>query len=221
MIREDLLQTHSRLLRMRLLLLFMSYSKHRCDWSWLSAAAIGLSVLSFLKGFHAEADRARLDAFLDIAYSKEYISDGIVAQDGRQASALWRLREDVSVAVSTRGHTFKYDLSFPLPSMYDLVGVVRQRLSDAGLSAETTGVVPVGYGHLGDCNLHLNVSTRGKGREGAALRETVLVGQSRALHVCVYVYVRDVRGFLRGGQRIKSIRKHFCRFSRPIPLIFH
>ena len=48
---------------------------------------------------------------------------------------------------------YKYDLSMPVAEMYSLVEETRQRL--AGLLVEV-----VGYGHLGDGNLHLNISTK-------------------------------------------------------------
>jgi len=47
---------------------------------------------------------------------------------------------------------FKYDLSIPLPHMYALVAAMRTR------TADLPGVRVVGYGHVGDSNLHLNVS---------------------------------------------------------------
>jgi D-2-hydroxyglutarate dehydrogenase len=50
------------------------------------------------------------------------------------------------------GPIFKYDLSIPLPHMYALVEEMRARM--AGIP----GVRVVGYGHVGDSNLHLNVS---------------------------------------------------------------
>ena len=46
---------------------------------------------------------------------------------------------------------YKYDLSIPVAEMYALVEETRQRM--AHLPVEV-----VGYGHLGDGNLHLNVS---------------------------------------------------------------
>lgn len=48
------------------------------------------------------------------------------------------------------GAVYKYDLSLPVEKMYDLVEKMRQRLG------ETAKVI--GYGHLGDGNLHLNIS---------------------------------------------------------------
>ena len=51
---------------------------------------------------------------------------------------------------------YKYDLSLPVERMYGLVEEVRERLA-RGLPGRTD-VLAVGYGHVGDGNLHLNVS---------------------------------------------------------------
>lgn len=51
------------------------------------------------------------------------------------------------------GATYKYDLSMPTHKMYELVELVRQRVQ------HFPDVVVVGYGHVGDGNLHLNVSS--------------------------------------------------------------
>ena len=53
--------------------------------------------------------------------------------------------------MSPAGATYKYDLSLPPPKLYELVEVMRQRLSHREVRV-------VGYGHLGDSNLHLNIS---------------------------------------------------------------
>ena len=50
------------------------------------------------------------------------------------------------------GPVYKYDLSLPSPHLYELVEVMRQRLR------HHPGVEVVGYGHMGDGNLHLNIS---------------------------------------------------------------
>lgn len=50
------------------------------------------------------------------------------------------------------GPVYKYDLSLPLPAMYQLVREVRRKLKDL------QDIEVVSYGHLGDGNLHLNIS---------------------------------------------------------------
>jgi D-2-hydroxyglutarate dehydrogenase len=48
---------------------------------------------------------------------------------------------------------WQYDLSLPVDKLYDLVEVVKGRCSKEALCT-------VGYGHIGDGNLHLNVVGR-------------------------------------------------------------
>jgi D-2-hydroxyglutarate dehydrogenase len=50
------------------------------------------------------------------------------------------------------GAVYKYDLSMPVQDMYRLVEDMRQRLADH------PDILVVGYGHVGDGNLHLNIS---------------------------------------------------------------
>lgn len=125
-------------------------------------ASPALYVVIETAGSVAAHDEEKLHAFLEAATAEGLVQDGVVAQDSKQAAALWRLREDASVAVGQRGHVYKYDLSFPLPRMYDLVDVMRLRLHAWEASH---GVQVVGYGHLGDGNVHLNISTPNRGQD--------------------------------------------------------
>lgn len=73
---------------------------------------------------------------------------------------LFRRRKGVS-GLPAAGPVYKYDLSLPVGKMYELVEETRARV--AGLTCRVFG-----YGHLGDGNLHLNVSTP---RYDAAIQE--------------------------------------------------
>lgn len=79
------------------------------------------------------------------------VSDGVLAQDINQLSSIWHIREGIPEALMKAGAVFKYDLSLPLEKMYDLVLDMRVRLDPS--------VDVVAYGHLGDGNLHLNISS--------------------------------------------------------------
>ncbi|KAG6394579.1 hypothetical protein SASPL_145168 [Salvia splendens] len=97
-------------------------------------------------------DKEKLEAFLAQAIESGLLTDGVVAQDINQASSFWRIREGVPEALLKAGATYKYDLSLPPEKMYNLVEEMRQRLG--------TAANVVAYGHLGDGNLHLNISTK-------------------------------------------------------------
>lgn len=49
------------------------------------------------------------------------------------------------------GAVYKYDLSLPPNDMYRLVEEMRSRMKHLPVTV-------VGYGHMGDSNLHLNIS---------------------------------------------------------------
>ncbi|KAH7667103.1 D-2-hydroxyglutarate dehydrogenase protein [Dioscorea alata] len=96
-------------------------------------------------------DRAKLETFLVNSMEGGLISDGVIAQDINQASSFWRIREGITEALMKAGAVYKYDLSLPVEKLYDIVVEMQLRL---GSSAKVCG-----YGHLGDGNLHLNIST--------------------------------------------------------------
>ena len=109
----------------------------------------------------------RLSAFAAAAKRRGLITAFAVGANETHASRLWNLRERVSLALKHAGATYKYDLSLPTESMYDLVDALRARLAGRAARAadEAKGgfdfstVSVLGYGHLGDGNLHLNVSS--------------------------------------------------------------
>lgn len=68
---------------------------------------------------------------------------------------LWNLRENIPEACSKEGAVYKYDLSIPLGDLYDIVEELRQRLKGHPLVKEV-----LGYGHIGDGNLHLNIAAK-------------------------------------------------------------
>lgn len=57
----------------------------------------------------------------------------------------------ISICCSA-GPVYKYDLSLPLSELYSIVEKMRERLKDHGEA------VVVAYGHMGDGNVHVNVS---------------------------------------------------------------
>ncbi|KAJ4822994.1 D-2-hydroxyglutarate dehydrogenase, mitochondrial [Turnera subulata] len=107
-------------------------------------------VLIETTGSDESSDKEKLEAFLIRSMESSLISDGVLAQDINQASSFWRIRESAPEALARAGAVYKYDLSLPVEKMYNLVEEMRVKL---GQSAYV-----VAYGHLGDGNLHLNIS---------------------------------------------------------------
>lgn len=90
------------------------------------------------------------------------VLDGVLAQDSSQFASLWTLREGIPEACGKTGSVYKYDVSIPVGDMYSVCEKVRRRLQDKGLlkgDGSNDGSIRacVGYGHMGDGNIHLNI----------------------------------------------------------------
>ncbi|MGH6610948.1 MAG: FAD-binding oxidoreductase [Burkholderiaceae bacterium] len=97
--------------------------------------------------------RAMLQTLAEHALQQQLISDAVVAQSNAQSRSLWTLRELISEAQAREGWNIKHDISVPISSIARFVDE-----TDALLQQRVPGVQMVTFGHLGDGNLHYNVS---------------------------------------------------------------
>jgi FAD/FMN-containing dehydrogenase len=104
----------------------------------------------------AETDRAldeTLETILGEAVDAGLASDAAIAGSPAQRSALWALREGISEAQKVEGATLKHDVTLPIARLADWVLEIGPTMT-----AILDGVRPVTYGHVGDGNLHYNLS---------------------------------------------------------------
>ncbi|KYQ89289.1 putative actin interacting protein [Tieghemostelium lacteum] len=108
-------------------------------------------ILLETSGFNETHDQEKLNEFLEYIMEQGLTVDGTVATDSKNQSTIWKFRETITESLGKEGAVYKYDLSLPIDQFYELVEVMRLRL---GSKANV-----VGFGHVGDANLHLNIST--------------------------------------------------------------
>jgi FAD/FMN-containing dehydrogenase len=75
--------------------------------------------------------------------------DGVIAQDESQKKKMWEIRETIQEGASREGIVLSYDISLPLQHFYEVVEESRKKVGDLAKV--------IGYGHIGDYNLHLNI----------------------------------------------------------------
>lgn len=97
--------------------------------------------------------REALEATLAGCLDDGLIDDAVVATGGAQAEALWFLRENIPEAQTREGASIKHDVSLPVSE----VPAFLARARDA-VEAALPGVRVCAFGHLGDGNLHYNLS---------------------------------------------------------------
>ena len=162
-------------------------------------------------GSNSEHDNEKLEKFLEDVMEKEIVLDGVVAQDETQIKALWSWREGVPEAIGGFGGAYKYDVSIPLAEMYTLVEDTRVRMEEAGLIGDTDSHPVkdvVGYGHMGDSNLHLNVSVR---RYDKAVEA--------ALEPFVYEWIEKRSGSISAEHGLGLAKKKYIGYSRSETMI--
>ena len=95
----------------------------------------------------------QLETGLAEAFEREIALDAVVASGSAQVAALWALREGISEAQNFEGPSLKHDVTVPVSSIPAFVEATDRALRDA-----LPGIRIVTYGHIGDGNLHYNLS---------------------------------------------------------------
>lgn len=97
--------------------------------------------------------RAALESILERGFEDGIVVDAAIASSVQQQQAFWKLREEISPAQKPEGGSIKHDISVP-------VAAVPQFIEQANAAVVTLipGARPVPFGHLGDGNIHYNVT---------------------------------------------------------------
>jgi FAD/FMN-containing dehydrogenase len=80
-------------------------------------------------------------------------ADAVLARHARERAQLWALREQISEAQKRDGPSIKHDIAVPLSQLARFI-----ERADAALQQAFPGCRVVCFGHVGDGNLHYNVS---------------------------------------------------------------
>jgi FAD/FMN-containing dehydrogenase len=100
------------------------------------------------------ADRADpTEALAEVTSSVERIVEAVVATDPSRRAQLWRYREAHTEAINTLGPPHKLDVTLPLGSLAEFIDRVPATVRAIAPTAATWL-----FGHVGDGNIHVNVS---------------------------------------------------------------
>jgi D-lactate dehydrogenase (cytochrome) len=109
-------------------------------------------VLMELSSSHDDA-RSALESILAQGLEDGILDDAVIAASLSQRQAFWKLRDEMSAAQKPEGGSIKHDISVPVAAVPDFIAE-----ADAAVAKLIPGARPVPFGHLGDGNIHYNVS---------------------------------------------------------------
>lgn len=93
------------------------------------------------------------DALVKCLSETSGMQDATLAQNESQRHELWRMRESISEAQKIEGVSIKHDISVPMSRIDEFVSK-----AGAAIEKQFPGARIVCFGHVGDGNLHYNLS---------------------------------------------------------------
>jgi D-lactate dehydrogenase (cytochrome) len=100
-----------------------------------------------------EDARVTLEAVLEKGLEAGIVDDAALAESLSQRQGFWKLRDEMSSAQKPEGGSIKHDISVPVATVPEFIAE-----ADAAVVKLMPGARPVPFGHLGDGNIHYNVS---------------------------------------------------------------
>jgi FAD/FMN-containing dehydrogenase len=118
------------------------------------AQPFGWYVLLELSGTADESTLSEgLETMLAEALERGILADAVVAKSAAQAAELWRIRETLSEVQRHEGGSIKHDVSVPVSRIPEFI---EQATAAVARLVPDARMVP--FGHIGDGNIHFNVS---------------------------------------------------------------
>jgi len=162
----------------------------------LAAAHDWYVLIEVASGGEPEALRREVEDALAAAVAGGFVTDALVAVDAAEAAAFWAIRHALSEVQKHEGGSIKHDVSVPI----EAIPAFLARASEAVL-ALIPGARPMPFGHLGDGNIHFNVSQPARGDKAAFL------GRWAEVNAAVHAVVADFGGSIAAEHGIGFMKR--------------
>lgn len=90
---------------------------------------------------------------LEAAFEAGTVSDAVIAESLADRARMWTARESMSEVQSREGASIKHDVSVPVAKVPELL-----EAGIAAVEALVPGIRPCPFGHMGDGNIHFNLT---------------------------------------------------------------
>ncbi len=145
---------------------------------------------------------------LDEARQEGLIIDRVVGESASDMDRLWKLRTSIPPAQTAAGASIKHDISLPVSSLPAFIADMVPRLH-----AAVPAIRPCIFGHVGDGNLHFNL-TRPVTMSDADFRS-----HEAALHRLVHDRVAAMRGSIAAEHGVGRLKvDEIVRLKSPVEI---
>jgi len=124
------------------------------------------------------------------------VDDAALAASGKQRSAFWALRENISDVQKFEGGSIKHDVSVPIGAVPDFLAE-----ASAAVLRRTPGARIVAFGHMGDGNIHFNVS------QPVGADKAAFLAEWEAMNAVVHAIVERYQGSFSAEHGIGQLKR--------------
>jgi len=137
------------------------------------------------------------------------IPEFAVTADVGAAENWWKLRQNISDAQKREGISIKHDISVPVSRVAEFIA-----RADAAMYAAFPGIRIVTFGHMGDGNIHYNISLTDAAQNGAFIAQ-----HESEVNRLVYQVVRDLGGSISAEHGLGQLKRATIRdYKDPLEL---
>ncbi len=126
-----------------------------------------INVLVETEGTDTEGDLERFENALERALEDGVLIDAVVAQSEKDRNSFWSIRDGIAEITPMLHPLLAFDVSMPVSDMRQFIDEI-----EAQLDQTFDDVVSLVFGHVGDNNLHITVTT-GRSEDFEALSRIV------------------------------------------------
>jgi len=156
----------------------------------------------------SEAAPAAVESWLAAQMESGAVADGVIAQSAAQAKKLWALRENISEAQKIEGISIKHDVAVPVSRIPAFL-----ERADAALASAFPGIRVVAFGHVGDGNLHYNLS------KADAQQNSAFIDSQPAVNEIVHDAVHALNGSISAEHGIGQLKRdELLRYKSPVEM---
>ena len=130
---------------------------------------------------------------LEPAFDAGTALDAVIASSESQSQALWAIREHIPEAEKLQGKSVKHDISVPISRIAEFIA-----RGDAALNHAFPEAQVICFGHIGDGNLHYNLSFPG------AVPTAV---QSAGANAIVYALLDELHGSISAEHGLGQMKR--------------
>lgn len=137
-----------------------------------------------------------VEAFLGEALENGLVTDAALAGSLSQRADFWKLREMLSEVQTYEGGSIKHDVSVPLHAVPAFIA----RASEA-VTAMVPGCRPLPFGHMGDGNIHFNVS------QPVGADKAGFIARWEEMNTAVHAIVSEMHGSISAEHGIGRLKR--------------